>query len=319
MTKPNFTQNIIALVWDFDKTLIPYYMQKPLFEEYQIDEKSFWNEVNKLPSLYAEHGISLSSDTAYLNHILTYVREGKFKALSNAKLRELGARLEFFPGLPEFFHKTKDLIEANEIYQKFDIKIEHYVVSTGLTEMIRGSSISKFIKGIWGCEFIEVPYVPSANGLLAKADQNTEITSIAYLIDNTTKTRALFEINKGVNIHPEDISVNQTMSETDRRVPFINMIYIADGPSDIPAFSVARKNQAKTFAVYNKDNILSFKQTKQLLEDNRVDMFGEADYREGTTTYLWLMEHITSIADRIVMQRKLKLREAKDSIPVHLN
>ena len=122
-----------------------------------------------------------------------------------------------------------------------------------------------------------------------------------------------------MNIHPEDISVNQSMPEEDRRVPFHNMIYVADGPSDIPAFSVARKNQAKTFAVYNKDNTLSFKQSKQLLEGNRVDMFGEADYREGTTTHLWLMEQITSIADNIIARKKSKMHEARESVPAHLN
>ncbi len=319
MPKPNLNQNIITIIWDFDKTLIPYYMQKPLFEEYGIDEKLFWSEVGQLAGLYKQQGISLSSDTAYLNHILTYVRQAKFAGLNNSKLRELGTRLEFFPGLPEFFGKCKTLIETNEDYSRFDLKLEHYIVSTGLTEMIRGSQISQYVKGIWGCEFIEVPYISNAGKLEAQSSTGTEITSIAYLIDNTTKTRALFEINKGVNIHPDDISVNQTMAEEDRRVPFNHMIYIADGPSDIPAFSVARKNKAKTFAVYNKDNILSFKQTKQLLEDNRVDMFGEADYREGTTTYLWLMEQISSIADNIVTQKKSKMREARESMPVHLN
>ncbi len=319
MTKPNLNQNIIAIIWDFDKTLIPYYMQKPLFEEYGINEKQFWSEVGQLPGLYKEQGITLSSDTAYLNHILSYVRQGQFQGLNNSKLRELGARLDFFPGLPEFFGKCKTLIETNEAYSRFDLKLEHYIVSTGLTEMIRGSQISQYVKGIWGCEFIEIPYVSNNAKLEAQSSTGSEITSIAYLIDNTTKTRALFEINKGVNIHPDDISVNQSMAEEDRRVPFNHMIYIADGPSDIPAFSVARKNQAKTFAVYNKDNILSFKQTKQLLEDNRVDMFGEADYREGTTTYLWLMEQISSIAENIVTQKKAKMREARESMPVHLN
>lgn len=319
MSKPNLHQNIIAIIWDFDKTLIPYYMQKPLFEEYQIDEKQFWSEVNQLPSLYKQQGIMLSSDTAYLNHILTYVRQAKFPGLNNAKLRELGARLEFFPGLPEFFAQSKAFIETNEAYAKFDLKLEHYIVSTGLTEMIRGSAISQHVKGIWGCEFIEAPYISNNGKLETQSGTKSEISSIAYLIDNTTKTRAMFEINKGVNIHPDDISVNQTMTEEDRRVPFDHMIYIADGPSDIPAFSVAKKNHGKTFAVYNKNNILSFKQSKQLLEDDRVDMFGEADYREGTTTYLWLIEQITSIADNIVAQKKLKMREARESVPAHLN
>ena len=317
MTSPTFNQNIIAVVWDFDKTLIPYYMQKPLFEEYGVVESNFWAEVNQLPALYKEKGISVSSDTAYLNHILTYVREGIFKGLNNAKLREFGERLDFFPGLPDFFKTCQEIIDQNEDYKKFDLRLEHYVVSTGLTEVIKGSKINPYINGIWGCEFIEDYYKPNHGNLEIK--EQAEINNIAYLIDNTTKTRALFEINKGVNIHPEEISVNQSMDEAKRRVPFENMIYIADGPSDIPAFSVAKKNQAKTYAVYNKEVAKSFKQAQQLVKDGRVDNCFEADYRDGTMAFLWLTSEITSIADRIVTNKKSQLREGRSSVPAHIN
>ncbi len=315
--RPNFNQNIIAIVWDFDKTLIPYYMQKPLFEEYGVNEAQFWSEVNQLPTLYKEQGITVSPDTAYLNHILTYVKKGIFKGLNNKKLRSFGAKLDMFPGLPDFFRVCREIIETNADYQKFDLKLEHYVVSTGLTEVIKGSSINPFIDGIWGCEFIESYYAPEQDKL--ELNSESEINNIAYLIDNTTKTRALFEINKGVNIHPEEISVNQSMDEKDRRVPFENLIYIADGPSDIPAFSVAKKNNGKTFAVYNKDVPKSFKQAKQLVEDKRVDNCFEADYREGTQAFLWLTNEIIDIADRIVASKKSQLRQGKNSVPLHIN
>jgi hypothetical protein len=183
--------------------------------------------------------------------------------------------------------------------------------------VIKGSSINPFIDGIWGCEFIESYYAPEQDKL--ELNSESEINNIAYLIDNTTKTRALFEINKGVNIHPEEISVNQSMDEKDRRVPFENLIYIADGPSDIPAFSVAKKNNGKTFAVYNKDVPKSFKQAKQLVEDKRVDNCFEADYREGTQAFLWLTNEIIDIADRIVASKKSQLRQGKNSVPLHIN
>jgi hypothetical protein len=317
--KPSFSQNIIALVWDFDKTLIPYYMQKPIFTEYGVDEKQFWSEVNQLPGLYAQHNIKVSPDTAYLNHILTYVRQGIFQGLNNAKLREFGSQLDLFPGLPEFFYTCQEIINVSELYQRFDLKVEHYIVSTGLTEIIRGSELSRYVNGIWGCEFIETPYLPSNGKLEYRTDSTSTINDIAYQIDNTTKTRALFEINKGVNLHPDDISVNQAMQEQDRRVPFKNMIYIADGPSDVPAFSVVKKNEGKAFAVYNKDVALSFKQAQQLHKDARVDACFEADYREGSTAYLWLTSEIIEIADRIALEKKSKLRQGKDSVPLHIN
>lgn len=317
----NFNQNIIALVWDFDKTLIPYYMQKPLFEEYGVNEADFWNEVNQLPGLYKNDGIQMSADTAYLNHILTYVKKGIFKGLSNEKLRSFGEKLDLFPGLPEFFETCNSIIETNEEYRKFDIKLEHYVVSTGLTEVIRGSKINKYIKGIWGCEFIEDTYVPENGKLVKKPDP--EISSIAYQIDNTTKTRAIFEINKGVNIHPEEISVNQSMPEESRRVPIQNLIYIADGPSDIPAFSVVKKNHGKCFAVYNTKaphgSPKSFHQAQQLDKDGRVDSCFEADFRDDTSAYLWISSEVRSIANNIVAHKKAQLRQGKDSVPAHIN
>ena len=93
MEKGLFLQNVIAIIWDFDKTLSPQYMQTPLFEEYGLDQKAFWTEVNALPGWYAQAGITVQPDTCYLGHLLTYVREGRMPGLNNAKLRELGGRI----------------------------------------------------------------------------------------------------------------------------------------------------------------------------------------------------------------------------------
>ena len=101
MPQPLFLQNIIACIWDFDKTLIPGYMQEPLFAHYQVDAKKFWQEVAGLPNQYRKSGLEMiASDTAYLNHILTYAREGIFKDLNNKILRELGRAITFYQGLP---------------------------------------------------------------------------------------------------------------------------------------------------------------------------------------------------------------------------
>lgn len=311
------SQNIIAVIWDFDKTLIPNYMQTPLFKKYGVEESRFWKETELLKDKYKKEGIRVNADTIYLNHILTYVQQDIFKNLNNSILRELGKEISFFPGLPDFFQKSKEIISEKKDYASFELKLEHYIVSTGLTEMIRGSLIAPFVEEIWGCEFIEDPYIPSGSELIKSDSTDKVITSIAYSIDNTTKTRAVFEINKGVNKY-EDISVNQRMPEEDRRVPFENMIYVADGPSDVPAFSVVKKGGGKTFAVYQKEKPESFRQAKRLLEDQRVDMFGEADYREGTTTFLWMTEQIIEIADSIVYRKKSKLTEGSKGVPKHI-
>ena len=82
--------NIIAVIWDFDKTIVDGYMQDPIFKEYGVDSTTFWDEVNKLPEVYEKEGVKVNQDTIYLNHFIKYAQEGKFKGLSNAKLKEYG-------------------------------------------------------------------------------------------------------------------------------------------------------------------------------------------------------------------------------------
>ena len=102
MAVPIFTGNTIAIVWDFDQTLIPGYQQKPIFDQYGIDEKEFWEEVKGLEAYYRKQQVRVSPDTLYLNHLLTHVAEGKCPGLNNKKLKEIGSRLEFYPGMPAF-------------------------------------------------------------------------------------------------------------------------------------------------------------------------------------------------------------------------
>ena len=148
--------NIIAVVWDFDKTLVDGYMQDPIFEEYNVSSGAFWDEVNALPKKYQEEqGVKVNPDTIYLNHFIKYVKDGKFKGLNNEKLKSYGTKLKFYKGVPEIFEATKKLIEENEIYQEYDIKVEHYIVSTGMAQIIKGSPVMPYVSGVWGCELIE--------------------------------------------------------------------------------------------------------------------------------------------------------------------
>ena len=331
MKQAPFEQNIIAMVWDCDKTLISSYMQDPLFRYYDVDGTKFWAEVNALKARYAEQGISVNSDTSYLNHILTYVKAGLFKGLNNARLREFGKELVFYPGLPDFFGEIKKLIADDPQYKAFDIRLEHYVVSTGFAETIRGSSIAPYVDGIFGCEFIEDVLQPGfleggdTAGLKSTAAAaelglaaGPEISQVACALDNTSKTRYLFEINKGSNKYPDTIDVNSSIARESRRVPFENMVYIADGPSDVPAFSILNYNGGSTFAVYPKGDVKAFKQVDALRRDNRVQMFGEADYRQGEQSWLWLTEKARAIADQIVERKKAAIRNNVSAPPSHL-
>ena len=152
-----FPQNIIAVIWDFDKTLIPGYMQEPLFKYYDILSKDFFDEVTALPDYFKKHGVNfISKETLYLNHIINYTKNGIFKGLNNNLLFNLGKDIVFYEGLPEFFKLIKDSIENNEEYKIHDIQVEHYIVSTGLRQMILGSKIASYVEDVWGMRIFRI-------------------------------------------------------------------------------------------------------------------------------------------------------------------
>lgn len=294
-------------------------MQEPLFRHYGVDQSQFWAESNGLEKVYRDRGAqNVSKDSLYLNHILSYVRADRFRGLSNATLLELGSEIEFYEGLPEFLRILKEIVAHESEFARYEVNVEHYVVSTGLRQMIMGSAIAAYVDGVWGCEFVEGPVEPGyLNAPQKELFGGGVITDIAYAIDNTTKTRALFEINKGTNKHTE-IDVNATLAPEDRRVPFANMIYVADGPSDVPAFSIVNHFGGRTFAVYAPKDRKQFEQVNRLQRENRVQGIGEASYVEGSLTALWLSDAVTGIAARIVESRKAALRDRVGTTPQHI-
>ena len=162
--------------------------------------------------------------------MLTYVQREKFPGLNNKELEELGTKIKFFEGVTELFDLLKNEVLAQDDFQKYDIAVELYVVSSGLVRMINGSEISPYIDGVWGCEFIEDVAQPDymtgeQTQLIPAEGEIRQIRQIGFIIDDTTKTRAIFEINKGVN-KDTSIDVNAQILHEHRRVPFKNMIYI---------------------------------------------------------------------------------------------
>jgi hypothetical protein len=314
-----YTQNIIACIWDFDKTLIPAYMQAPLFRRYGVDEATFWAETNSLGEHYKRRGYHISGEIAYLNHILTYVLAGRMAGLNNKILRQCGADIAFYPGLPDFFAESRRFAREKPEFLKHDITLEHYIVSTGLAEMIRGSAIAPHVDGIWGCEFVENPLQP---GFLSQKEleisAEAEVAQIGMVIDNTTKTKAIFEINKGTNRNPA-IDVNANIRPEDRRIPLMNMIYIADGPSDIPSFSVVKSGGGRAYGVYNPDSTAEFEQNDRLRQVGRIDHYGPADYSDRSPTTKWLRLQIHKICDRIVADRELAVAARVSRPPRHLS
>ena len=117
--------NIIAVIWDCDKTLIDGYMQDPIFAEYQIDSSDFWKKVNAKPMKLAEKGIRVNRDTYYLNYFIECAHNGTFKGLNNQKLNGYGKKQKFYRGIPEIFEKTKNMFKDDKRYAEYGLSLIH--------------------------------------------------------------------------------------------------------------------------------------------------------------------------------------------------
>jgi hypothetical protein len=289
-------QNLIAIVYDYDQTLSPNYMQdEVLFPMFGIDSKRFWKHCGELVK---EGGYD--NELAYMKALLDYL---EIDRPTNARLRELGAQLKFFPGLPEMFEefRTKLLTPQHEAH---GIRVEHYIISSGLKALIDGSRVAPHAKAIFGCEFAE--------------DREGRITFPKRVISHTQKTQYLFRINKGLLDHSQD--VNDHMPADQRPVPFQHMIYIGDGPTDVPCFTVVRQHGGHAIAVYNPNDSSgsSFKKCYQLsTHADRVRHIAPADYRAGSHLRLLLEQMVEEVASRIIERRARDAEEGIVKAPKH--
>lgn len=310
---------IIAILWDFDKTLICGYMQTPLFEHYGVDAIRFWDEVNALPAFHADDsaGEPFISDSLYLNHILTYVRSGVFAGLNDAILRGLGAKLHLAPGVPEIFDHIARFAGGHAAFRGGAIQIEHYVISTGLRQIVLGSPVAPYMRHVWACEFLHRVAPPGFLHGAAEQQNDGTVCDIGYVIDHTTKTRAIFEINKGVRENL-GVNVNTSIPKDQRRVPFENMVYVADGPSDIPSLSVVKQFGGRTFGVYQPGSPRDLAQAQQLSDQGRVHSIGPADYQPGSQTHDWLLQTIGAIAERLARSPTVRATAPIAPTPGHI-
>ena len=224
-------QNVIAVIFDFDDTLTDDSTTQ-LLQAYGIDPVHFWqNQMKKR----VEEGWDPA--LAYLDFIAANTGKGKaFEGLSNKKLSEFGGTLKFYKGLKTLF---SDLKKSTQEHPLSNPVVEFYIISGGIEEIIRGSKIAKHITEIWGCRFAEGP-----DGM---------IRGIKNVVSFTEKTRFLFEINKGCtnSSRNQPYNVNERVSPEDRRIPFENMIYVGDGLTDVPCFSLLERNGGRGFGVFD--------------------------------------------------------------------
>jgi hypothetical protein len=289
-------QNTIAIVYDYDQTLSPAYMQDDvLFPAFGINAEKFWK---RCADLVQSEGYD--HELAYMKCLLDYL---SLDRPTNEQLKQLGAKMKLYRGLPEMFEEFKlDLLEEHHLAAA--IRVDHFVVSSGLKILIEGSRIRPYLREVFGCEYAE--------------DSEGKINFPKRVISHTQKTQYLFRINKGLLDMSQD--VNDHMPDAIRPVPFQNMIYIGDGPTDVPCFAIMRKNGGNAIAVYNPDDPSrsSFKKCYNLsTHADRVRHIAPSDYRRGAHLRLLLEEMVREIADRMLSEQKTATESALVRAPKH--
>jgi len=244
---------IIAIMYDFDKTLCTKDMQEYEFiPSLGISPDQFWTESNILSN---QEGMDRILAGMYM--MIQKSNEKKIP-IHREKFVRLGASIEYFEGVIDWFERINDL------GRQLGMTIEHYVISSGLKEIIEGSRIKDEFKKIYACEF--------------HYDQNGIADWPKMVVNYTTKTQFLFRINKGILEVSDDEGLNKFRHKDDRRIPFRNMIYIGDGLTDVPCMQLVKSNGGQSIAIYQ---CRKKKQVAELLIDGRVDFIVQADYTAG--------------------------------------
>lgn len=261
-------------MYDFDKTLSTRDMQEYTFiPNLGISAEEFWNEANKLRENY-----DMDQVLCYMYLMLKKTLDNN-QTLKRSYLNEMGVNIELFPGIIEWFDRI------NEYGKQFGFKIEHYIISSGLKEIIEGSKIGNKFTKIYASEYL---YDESGNATFPK-----------LAINYTNKTQYLARINKGILEIIEDDKLNDKMQDEKRRISTSNMIYIGDGYTDVPCMKLTKDHNGISIAVYTEKNK---KMAKKLLEDGRINFMTPADYRENSEIDLIVKKTIK----KMVLDTELK-------------
>lgn len=263
---------IIALMYDFDKTLITTDMQNFGFvPSLGLTKEEFWDEVNNFTRENDMDGL-----LSYM-HIMLKKANAHDIRITRDEFVKLGKKIEFFPGVKNWFKRI------NEYAKSKGAIVEHYVISSGLQEIIEGSEVYKYFKKTYACE-----YVYDVNGVAIWPKT---------VVNFTTKTQYLYRINKGELSVCENEKLNSFVHHDERRIPFKNMIYIGDGFTDVPCMKLCKVNGGHSIAVYGETSSTA----QKLMKESRVDFMTKADYSEDHE----LDRIVKTIIDKIVIEDKL--------------
>jgi len=263
----------IAISYDFDGTLAAGNMQEYEFiPGVGMTTPKFWKEVSRLAEAEQADNILM-----YMMLMLQEAEKAKVP-VRRSDITNFGKGVKLFQGVQDWFQRI------NAYAASKGAKVDHFIISSGLREMIEGTPISKEFSKIFGSSFFY--------------DHNTVAKWPALAINYTTKTQYLFRINKGVlNVHDHK-AVNKYLDHNDRPVPFRNMIFVGDGETDVPCFRLVKEQGGHSIAVYKPSTKGAKTRAQGLVEDGRVNMFTPADYRDGKK----LDRSVKAIIDKIVSE-----------------
>mgnify|MGYP002623970772 FL=1 len=272
--KTKETLPVVAICYDFDKTLSPDDMQaQGYIQSVGYDVSQFWQETNAMAN---DHDMDVN-----LAYMYKMVQEAEGKLVFNRdKLREYGSRVEVFPGVETWFERIR------EYGRQKGVIVEHYIISSGLKEMIEGTSMADSFTRIYANSFYY-----NEKGIAQWP---------ALVVNYTNKTQFLFRIEKGV-LDINDPDVNEFFSPSELRVPFRNMVYIGDSDTDIPCMRLVNSLGGYSIGVYNPKTGDKTKVYK-MIRDNRIKFFAAADYSEGTEIDVL----VKTIIDKTAVSEKLE-------------
>ena len=280
---------VLAICYDFDKTLSPDDMQaQGYIQDIGFSVENFWVQSNILA-----RENNMDSNLAYMLKMVLESR-GKME-FTRQMLMDYGARVKLFPGVSQWFQRVREYGLQHQVI------VEHYIISSGLQEMIEGTEIARRgeFQKIYASSFY---YDPQGHALWP-----------AQAINYTSKTQFLFRIEKGV-LDINDPGVNEYFPPDQLRVPFRNMVYIGDSDTDIPCMKLVNTYGGHSIGVYNPDTADKHK-VYRMIKDQRIRYFAPADYREGSELDRLVKEiiHKTSVYEVLQDRCFRDLSEAENS------
>lgn len=246
----------MAIAYDFDGTLAPGNMQEYDFiPALNMVSREFWHSVGDLAQQH-----EMDQILAYMWAMLRQADKADIR-VHKSDFRDFGKNIILFPGVGDWFKRI------NAYAKSKGVRLDHFIISSGIREMVEGTPIYKAFKKVYASGFM--------------FDHNGVACWPALAVNYTTKTQYLFRINKGsLDVHDNSV-INKFVPKAQRPVPFENMIFIGDGETDIPCMRLVKDQGGHSIAVYNGSKRNAKKAADKLVEDGRATLGAPADYQDG--------------------------------------